>query len=59
MRKAEAEALRVKWKQRGLSRSSELSACMHPNQELEWHEDGYVTHNYRCMRCGELVAKKP
>jgi len=59
MTKAEAEAIHVKWKQRGLSRPGEVSACTHPNQELEWREDGYVTRNYRCLHCGKLVAKKP
>jgi hypothetical protein len=53
MTKAEAEALRVKWKGQ-----IDPPACEHPNQELETSESGYLTGNHHCVDCGELVAKK-
>jgi hypothetical protein len=59
MTRGDAETLRVKWKDRRLFRPSDLPACTHPNQELEWREDGSLTRNYCCTDCGELVAKKP
>ncbi|HMF85909.1 MAG TPA: hypothetical protein VK598_06120 [Nitrospiraceae bacterium] len=57
MTKVEAEALRAKWKQQGLSRLQDRRACAHPNHELEWHEDGRLTRNYCCTHCGEIVGK--
>jgi len=58
MTRDEATALRVKWKDRRPSWSSNQSTCRHPNQELEWLEDGHLTRNYCCTDCGELVGKK-
>ena len=49
----------MKGTQRGVPRPGEVSACMHLTQELRWREDGYLTGNYCCMHCGELVDKKP
>jgi hypothetical protein len=49
--KTQAEALRVKWKQQGAP-----PACEHPNQELAMHETGYLTGDFHCTACGELVA---
>ena len=51
MTRADAEALRVKWKQH-----PDLPACAHSNQELEASEGGYLTGNYCCTACGGLVA---
>lgn len=53
MTKAQAEVLRMKWKQQ-----VDPPACEHPNQELEGSEDGYLTGNYHCTDCGESIAKK-
>jgi len=58
MTKAETATLREKWKQQGLSRPRDRRACTHPNQELEWYEDGWLTRNYCSTHCGEIVAKK-
>lgn len=53
MTKAEAAIVRVKWKQQ-----ADLPTCEHSNQELEASERGYLTGNYHCNDCGELVAPK-
>lgn len=53
MTKAEAEALRVKWK-----RLVNPPRCEHPKQQLEVTEGGYLTGNYYCTDCGEPVVKK-
>jgi len=58
MTRDEAEALRVKWKDRRLSWPSNPSTRTQQNQELEWREDGHLTRNYCCTDCGELVGKK-
>ena len=52
MTTAEAEALRVKWKQR-----VDPAVCEHPNQELEASEGGYLTGNSHCTNFGKPVAK--
>jgi hypothetical protein len=55
MTTAEAEALRVKWKQR-----VHPLPCQHLNQELESGDAGYLTGTYHCLDCGEPIAyKKP
>jgi len=47
----QAEALRVKWKQR-----TDRSPCEHLNLELEWDHLGHTTGTYVCILCGEAVA---
>jgi hypothetical protein len=47
----QASQLRVQWKQRADSRP-----CKHLNLELEHGNDDYLTDNYHCTACGELVA---
>jgi hypothetical protein len=54
MTTAEAVALRMKWIQQ-----VDPPACEHMNQELESNEMGYLTGNYLCTTCGELVATRP
>jgi hypothetical protein len=44
--------LQEKWKQR-----VDRTACKHPNLELEWNEQGYLTGHYVCILCGESVAQ--
>jgi hypothetical protein len=51
MTKDQAAHLRVRWKQRGDPRP-----CKHLNLELEHGNDKYLTDNYHCTTCGELVA---
>ena len=53
MTKSEAEALRVKWKQR-----VEPPACAHLIQVEEVDEVGYSTGHYVCNLCGEPVAER-
>ena len=50
MTKAQAAALRVKWAE-GVHRP-----CKHLHLELEHNNDDYLTDNYHCTACGELVA---
>lgn len=50
--RAEAEAVRVKWKQRAYR-----TPCEHLVLELEWNEQGYLTGNYVCNLCGVSVAR--
>ena len=62
MTRAEAKALREKWKQRGLSepRPADLQGCEHPIQELVQsglHDEGYLLDTYYCRACGEPVTK--
>ena len=52
MTRAEAEALRVKWKQQ-----ADLPTCEHSNQELKASERGYLTGNYHSTDCGEPLAR--
>jgi len=47
MTKAEAEALRVKWKQR-----VDPPVCAHPNLESEESDSGYLTVDHHCIACG-------
>ena len=47
----QASHLRVQWKQRADPRP-----CKHLNLELEHGNDDYLTDNYHCTACGELVA---
>ena len=53
MTKAEAEAVRVKWKQR-----PDRTPCEHLNLELEWNDLGHSTGKYTCILCGEPVAQR-
>jgi len=50
MTKAQAAGLRVKWTE------GEDRPCRHLHLELEHSHDGYLTDNYHCTACGELVA---
>jgi len=50
MTKAQAAALRVKWAE------GENPPCKHLHLELEHNNDEYLTDNYHCTACGELVA---
>jgi hypothetical protein len=60
MTKAEAAIVRGERKQQGLSEARQIAApvCGHPSLELEASEGGYLTGNYHCTDCGELVVKK-
>ncbi|OAI45106.1 hypothetical protein AYO43_08490 [Nitrospira sp. SCGC AG-212-E16] len=50
MTKAQAAALRVKW-------AEEVDRpCKHLHLELEHSNEDYLTDNYHCTACGELVA---
>lgn len=51
MTKAQADEVRVKWKQR-----VHPLPCEHLNQELESGDAGYLTGTYHCLDCGESVA---
>lgn len=50
MTKAQAAALRAKWAE------GEDLPCKHLHLELEHGNDDYMTDNYHCTACGELVA---
>jgi hypothetical protein len=50
MTKAQAAALREKWAE------GENLPCKHLHLELEHNNDDYLTDNYHCTACGELVA---
>lgn len=50
MTKAQAAGLRVKWAE------GEHRPCKHLHLELEHNNDDYLTDNYHCTACGELVA---
>jgi len=50
---SQATELRVKWTQR-----VDAPPCEHLNLEREWSDNGYVTGNYKCIVCGEMVARK-
>ncbi len=50
MTKAQAAALREKWAE------GENLPCRHLHLELEHNNDDYLTDNYHCTACGELVA---
>jgi hypothetical protein len=50
MMKAQAAALRMKW-----AEGVDLH-CKHLHLELEHDQDDYLTDNYHCTVCGELVA---
>jgi hypothetical protein len=50
MTKAQAAALRVRWAER-----ADLP-CKYLYLELEDDTDEYLTDNYNCTACGELVA---
>lgn len=47
----QASQLRMQWKQRADPRP-----CKHLNLELVHGNDDYLTDNYHCTTCGELVA---
>ena len=49
----ESEKLRKDWAQ------CNLSPCPHKSLSLEETAGGYLTENYVCNRCGEVVFKKP
>ena len=44
---------RAEWKQRAYRRG-----CMHVVLEMECSEQGYVTGNYVCNFCGELIEQQ-
>jgi hypothetical protein len=50
MTKAQAAALREKWAE------GDNPPCRHLHLELEHNNDNYLTDNYHCTACGELVA---
>ena len=50
MTMTQAAALRVKWAE------GEDRPCKHLHLELEHSSDDYLTDNYHCTACGELVA---
>jgi hypothetical protein len=50
MTKAQAAALREKWAE------GDNPPCRHLHLELEHNNDDYLTDNYHCTACGELVA---
>ena len=50
MTKEQASALREKWEE------GENLPCRHLHLELEHNNDDYLTDNYHCTACGELVA---
>ena len=52
MTDTEAQTLRKTWQQWG------SATCRHMKRELESNERGYLTGDYHCTECGELVAKK-
>ena len=60
MTKAEAAIVRGERKQQGLSGARQITdaVCGHPSLELEASESGYLTGNYHCIDCGELVVKE-
>jgi hypothetical protein len=53
MTKAQASDLQAKWKQQ-----VNPPPCEHLLIDVERTEDGYVTGNYRCTACGDLVSRK-
>lgn len=50
----EGADLQVNWKER-----VNRKPCNHPELELEWNKQGYLTGNYVCNLCGESVARGP
>ena len=50
MTKAQAASLREKWAY------GDNPPCRHLHLELEHNNDDYLTDNYHCTACGELVA---
>ena len=50
MTAADAATLREKWKLQ-----VDPLACEHPNQELEGTRGGYLTGDYHCTTCGEVL----
>jgi hypothetical protein len=50
MTKAQAAALREKWAY------GDNPPCRHLHLELEHNNNDYLTDNYHCTACGELVA---
>jgi hypothetical protein len=52
MTKAQAIALREKWKQRG-----NRHPCKHLEQEVDRSENGIVTATYHCLTCGKAVLR--
>jgi hypothetical protein len=50
MTKTQAAALREKWAE------GDNPPCRHLHLELEHNNDDYLTDNYHCTACGELVA---
>ena len=53
MTKTQAAQLQAQWQAQG-----DKLLCEHPNQEMEDSEGGYLTGNFHCTDCGELVGKK-
>jgi len=51
MTKAQATELKAKWTQQDPPR-----LCEHLIIDVERTEDAYVTGNYRCLACGDLVS---
>ena len=50
MTKSQAAALREKWAY------GDNPPCRHLHLELEHNSNDYLTDNYHCTACGELVA---
>jgi len=50
MTKTQAAALREKWAE------GDNPPCRHLHLELEHNNNDYLTDNYHCTACGELVA---
>ena len=50
MTKSQAAALREKWAE------GDNPSCRHLHLELEHNNNNYLTDNYHCTACGELVA---
>ena len=51
MTKLQAWYLQATWNQLG------FPLCEHLKIDLEGSEDGYMTGNYRCLACGQAVAR--
>ena len=54
MKRAQAEALQVTWRQR-----IDSLPCEHLEQETGSDDAGYWTGNYYCSACGELIVHRP
>ncbi|MGH7183799.1 MAG: hypothetical protein ACREJN_17735 [Nitrospiraceae bacterium] len=52
MTTSQAADLRMKWKRR-----TNPPNCMHLAVELETTETGYLTGDFHCIVCGELLVK--